>query len=952
MSRKHESLLTLICHLCLWAAVGFCAERHTIVNIFSLTTVSKNGLWGRDIVGAQRIYINEINENPSLFPNYTFKLCVLDSDGSTIEALKHSLSIISFENKLVFESLGNSTHRQVLLPIVLGAPWSSLSVATSPVLSGFNFAQISSSATSIQLSDTENFKYFYRTPPSDNVQSIGIIKLCQLFGWDKIAIMYVNNAYGLYLAVDVQTMSLENKIESFLISYELSDISSYQSAAKQIKSLNVFIIVLIAYAEMVPDIFEFALKNESMIGYPYYYIGDSAWFDQGAINTHEYAEYIHGFIGLVLWQVDALDYSVYANKHEGTNTNTNTDTGNINGDKTVDFYNRSLEINQHFQKLWNKTYHTDSNVMYNVSDTTVWAPYGYDAMRTVFEVLSIYNETIDDIDSIWDSNYHDINASDSIINNQSQLMEDFKEIIINQINFIGATGNVSFDQNGDRNQGLYLFGNIIDTNGTVNYFGYYYFDPITKDITMSNIDIKNDIVWPTEFVQRNITPQAKPITLHYIKTFNNTLITISVVCIFVSILIQFLITLLLLKYKQKKIIRSASYKLNIIACMGAALYLISLFLYSIDEDYNSRTIQNMNLNQQLDLNVVCNVRAWILTISFTLLFMPFFLKTYRISKLFHSALKPGLNTTIISDKQLMYGILLCLCIDLLLLSTFYILSPFQRAIRDDKLEYLDDLRYRQHQYGVCTCDKVSKTNSNDIFDHNNTILFTITIGVWKLIELLFGCVVGIIVSQIIGFKQIARLDETGSQIISIFVTISLVAIMICGEFFQSQSNINFHYCILVVFSLIIINITIFINISQRLYYVIIKKDKEFMRKAEEKMERFHRSVAINTRSQTMSHQRYSNTYMSKSTPLKLFPYSSSSKSTHAQSSASNMESVGADSNTVVSQTSTFQLTPIATMRKRTSETNINGANDQDYDINTSKVPQPNVIDDLMVEIKK
>ena len=31
------------------------------------------------------------------------------------------------------------------------------------------------------------------------------------------------------------------------------------------------------------DIIEVA-KNQSICGYPYYYIGDSAWFDEGDIN--------------------------------------------------------------------------------------------------------------------------------------------------------------------------------------------------------------------------------------------------------------------------------------------------------------------------------------------------------------------------------------------------------------------------------------------------------------------------------------------------------------------------------------------------------------------------------------------------------------------------------------------------------------------------------------------
>ena len=51
---------------------------------------------------------------------------------------------------------------ELYFPIVLGAPWSSLSTSTAPVLGTFDMGQISSGATSISLSDTNKYPYFYR----------------------------------------------------------------------------------------------------------------------------------------------------------------------------------------------------------------------------------------------------------------------------------------------------------------------------------------------------------------------------------------------------------------------------------------------------------------------------------------------------------------------------------------------------------------------------------------------------------------------------------------------------------------------------------------------------------------------------------------------------------------------------------------------------------------------
>ena len=70
-------------------------------------------------------------------------------------------------------------------PIIGGCEWSSHSIITSPILNSFNFSQFSWASTSISLSDN---KYFYGTPASDYIQSIGIINLCIKYKWNKIII--------------------------------------------------------------------------------------------------------------------------------------------------------------------------------------------------------------------------------------------------------------------------------------------------------------------------------------------------------------------------------------------------------------------------------------------------------------------------------------------------------------------------------------------------------------------------------------------------------------------------------------------------------------------------------------------------------------------------------------------------------------------------------------------
>eukprot|EP01084_Bolivina_argentea_P258489 435791_1 len=94
---------------------------------------------------------------------------------------------------------------------------------------------------------------------------------------------------------------------------------------------------------------------------------------------------------------------------------------------------------------------------------------------------------------------------DGTINNFGYFYEDMNgDIIINDIDFNGATGHVTFDKNGDRIDGLYAFANILQ-DGTINNFGYFYEDMNGEII--SNIN-KDKIVFPYYFTENGLTPQS------------------------------------------------------------------------------------------------------------------------------------------------------------------------------------------------------------------------------------------------------------------------------------------------------------------------------------------------------------------------------------------------------------------------------------------------------------
>ena len=116
--------------------------------------------------------------------------------------------------------------------------------------------------------------FIFRTIPSDELQSEGIIILCEEFGWDSIAVVYVNDVYGLYLSLGIQRLGKDKDIDVSTIAVAYEDTDTYEEAADQILKLGVYIVVLIVHNTEVGIQSLFQKFDElGIVGYPYYYIG-------------------------------------------------------------------------------------------------------------------------------------------------------------------------------------------------------------------------------------------------------------------------------------------------------------------------------------------------------------------------------------------------------------------------------------------------------------------------------------------------------------------------------------------------------------------------------------------------------------------------------------------------------------------------------------------------------
>ncbi len=378
--------------------------------------------------------------------------------------------------------------------------------------------------------------------------------------------------------------------------------------------------------------------------------------------------------------------------------------------------------------------------------------------------------------------------------------------------FYGITGNVSFDSNGNRKNSLYALANVIDNNGTIDYFGVWadYINATDSDTQTTDTETDSeydheepeceectvDIIWPDEFIAHGLIPRSNKLIEYRQVGINSFAITLITICSLISMCFVILTIIISWKWRENIIIRAASWKLNILTCIGCLLTQMTIIMYSWEPTL-----------------YLCNLREWLMCISFTLVFMPLFLKTYRVSVIFTGMLT--VNT--IKDFKLVIGVLICLLIDSIILTIFTILEvEHVVSINGPKYE-IHKLLDIQEQYLYCIKDE-----SNKKFD----IIFSFVISGWKVIQLLFGLSVALIVSRV-SLEYMQVFNETNSQI---FATMFTIIIFVIGALPLVAGQIKHptHYFIVMgVAGLLITNVVLGANVVPRLWAVFKGHEQKF-----------------------------------------------------------------------------------------------------------------------------
>ena len=616
------------------------------------------------------------------------------------------------------------------------------------------------------------YMHINRTIPSDDLQARGIVLLCQQFNWTKIAVVYVQDAYGLYLSIGISSGALDHDIEVISVGFARDELSTYDEAALQIQRANVYIIVFVVHDSDILPMFE-SFEAIGLTGYPYLYIGVDAWFDSPTISGKKIEKYAQGTIGTVPWQTDAMPLSAYDDALQPL----------IN--ESMQIYNNLLDSWTHY---WNAGY--SANLYTETPSTT--AIYGYDSMYTLAHALQLYL---------------DRNTGHGHINVRNLNISLLNDIIINEIAFTGASGEVKFDSNGDRAEGLYAFGNVLN-DSTVAYFGY--FNEFNVSVNYENI------VWPNYFTERGMQPRSSMLTIDEIVDISEgVLVPMYILCV-LSMLVTLFLMAMSFKYREESVLRAASWKINQIMVVGSVFGYVAMIIYGIDE-------QSVSENRQVGWMWLCNLRLWMWVLSYTLLFVPLFAKTYRLSRIFNEILEKKY----IHDSDLVKGIIFCLVVDFVLLTMYTAIEPLQRMYISLNYEQIDELQRVHYIYGSC------ETNNNSQY------IFCALIALWKCIESLFGIYCALSVSRFAygyGHRALSQFDETAQQLLSIIFLI--VALCIAAPvYILGSDHPSIFYGVVGFLTISVGNVTTLLNLFPRIYALMRgNAEAKYSQSPQEKME--------------------------------------------------------------------------------------------------------------------
>ncbi|XP_033116361.1 gamma-aminobutyric acid type B receptor subunit 1-like [Anneissia japonica] len=455
--------------------------------------------------------------------------------------------------------------------IMLLSGCSSVSTPVAEAARLWNLIVVSYGSSSPALSNRKRFPTFFRTHPSATLNNPARIKMCQEFGWKKIAVLQETQEVFTSTIEDLEKRAKKANIE--IVSRQ-SFLTDPDNAVGDLLREDARIIVGVFYEGMARKVFCEAYKKKL-------YGPKIVWFLIGWYPDNWYAEYDPNI------NCTADELKIALENHFTTEGMM------LSPDPTPSISGMNAEI---FKERMAVALHGK-----NPSDVTGYpeSPLSYDAVWAIALALNKTSNSLAERGlSLESYTYGNKQVADEIYS------------ALNSSRFKGLSGTVVFSSTGDRLATMQIERMI---NGTYHKLAYY-------DIVQDNLTWVMKATWPGGKIPKDGVQEIIEYQLISKKLYIPVCILCSIIIIFAFIFLVFNIL-----FSHTQYLECSQAGVNNIMVLGCLLCLMCVFLFGLDGQYLE--------NSMVQLPKICQSTTWLLSIGFSLGYGALFGKIWMVHQL-------------------------------------------------------------------------------------------------------------------------------------------------------------------------------------------------------------------------------------------------------------------------------------------------------------------------------
>ncbi|XP_068233244.1 gamma-aminobutyric acid type B receptor subunit 1 isoform X1 [Palaemon carinicauda] len=495
----------------------------------------------------------------------------------------------------------------------------------------WNLVVLSYGSSSPALADRKRFPTFFRTHPSATVHNPTRIKVMQKYGWSRVAIIQQAEEVFISTVEDLEVRCKEARIE---IVTRQSFLTDPTDAVRNLKRQDARIIVglfyVVAARRVLCEIYKNSLYGKS---YVWFFIG---WYEDGWYEQHLEEE------GLNCTRQEMRQAAEGHLTTEALMWNKDKEK-TISGMSAGDF---RLRLNQ---ALIDQGYENQSTPIGYQE-----APLAYDAIWSVALAL---NKTMERLKAIGRS------IEEFTYTNKFIADELYKAM--NATQFLGVSGRVAFSTDGDR-----IAWTQVEQMTEGRYVKLGYFDVQTDNLTWFNKE---------QWIAGKV-PQDRTIVRRQLRTVSLGLFISMCTISAVGSLWAIFLLIFTFIHRSRRAIQFAHPACNNITLVGIIVCLSSIFLLGLDGQFVSED----------QFPAICGLRAWCLSLGFTLAYGAMFSKIWRVHRLTTKTKIENKVRKRVEPWKLYVMVGCFVVVDIIVLSVWQGVDPLQRTLEVFPLEVPKD----------------------------------------------------------------------------------------------------------------------------------------------------------------------------------------------------------------------------------------------------------------------